>query len=457
MKYLQFLLLLGLIVSCQKETIPNTENSYPKLRASLIENLSQEDYNKLDFNRVTRTTTNGLTLIRIGLKGSSMQEQFILLDVNTEGVIKRGRIIELQKSQTERNYNGNIIIRSLNKTVLDEYRIQDGYRSHPDLATLTQPVQPSQPDPYIMLPEVIVVGSYPPGGGGISWGTWMNLVSFIDGGGGGGGGGWTGGYSQGDPFGGGGGGGYTGGGGSDPGTGNPNLPATPTDPNAPVDVIDDQFLLVDFESQFADPAIDINAYLRCFSQIPDAGATCKIGIYSDIPVDSDPSKMFNFNAGSPGHAFIRIEKQNGSQHAKQYIGLYPASGWKTNSMLTGAPGKLVDNGQHEYNAYMEVNITPDQLAQAIQKISSHNAPITYTLDHYNCTDFALAIWNAAASDDSYLQIPQIHIPGSMYPASNTPQGLYLQIKGLKESGNPVAAASQVNVEGNSGSSTGPCN
>src|SRR3712207_6707233 len=96
-------------------------------------------------------------------------------------------------------------------------------------------------------------------------------------------------------------------------------PVGGTRPNNPV-------MAVDFEKQDDESPINIDQFVRCFDAIPDAGATCSIEILSDIPVDSDPNKIFSFDSRSPGHTFLNIRKSNGSQSASQNIGFYPKSG-----------------------------------------------------------------------------------------------------------------------------------
>lgn len=446
-------------MGCRKTELPtplsDTDKYFQQVFTSLKAEMPTAEWQSLDLSHMslTKFPDSNTRYLRIPFKGSSLMDHFILLRSDASGYDMKGRIIELHLTENNKA-NGEISIQQLNGEQLTHSLIVNGFITAWHAQSQEEKVQPA-PE-YVELPEVIVVGSYGSGGGVTNYATYFSVMALIDGmGGGGGSSGW---YSSG---GGGGGGGGTGGGGGSGGS--------PSDPYVGVEIPDpgnefpadpqytfDDSILVDFESQYADPAIDVNAYLKCFSQVPDAGATCTIAIYSDIPVDGDPSRMFNFMSGSPGHAFIRVEKQNGVQQVKQYIGLYPAQGWQTNAIVDGAPGKLVDNAQHEYNAYMQINITPQQLTQALEEIRAH-ATATYSIDHYNCSDFALDVWNAAATDASYLQIPKMHIPGSMYPASNTPQGLYLQIQGLKQSGHPMAAASQVNVEGKSGNSKGPCN
>jgi len=432
---MQRLLLICFLVivftSCQKEIeISPRKIQYPELKRNLMDELTTADFNQLDFSRVAQTVFGERTLLRIAFIERKMYESFVLIDVNTEGRIKKGRIIQLIKQQEAEFFDGSIVIKSLKGHIIEEASIINGFRRNNN--NLMRYVTP---DPYEELPEVVIVSTYPSNVGTVSWSTWYNLTSMLDdsdadnf-------------YSLSDPFVGG-----SGSGSSTIGSATGGVP-----------VIGEAAMIVDFEQQYDDPAIDVERYLRCFSNIPDAGATCTIAIYSDLPVDGDPDVFFNYNSGSPGHAFIRIEKRNGSQYAKQYIGLYPKTAWKTT--LTTAPidGKLVDNKQHEYNAYMEVSITATQLAAAINKIKAHGQTPQYIVDRYNCTDFALAVWNAGTPVSQNIEIPKYHIPGSMQPVSSTPQGLYIKMKELKDAYHPLSKNMQINVLGNSGYSIGPCN
>lgn len=141
-------------------------------------------------------------------------------------------------------------------------------------------------DPYVELPEVVVV-AYLTDGGGMSYSSWMNLLGIMNGGMSGSSGTYSyyndyvygGGYSSDGYWGG----GSTGGGGGDP--------------------YQDPTILIDFEYQDTDPAIEIDKYLACFNSVSDIGASCTIEILADIPVDSDPSKFFNWDSRSPGHVF----------------------------------------------------------------------------------------------------------------------------------------------------------
>lgn len=433
------------VASCQKEIKSPGKNDYPELKQSLQEYLLPADYNALDFSRVARSKYGDATLLRIPFKEKRIDESFVLVDVGATGKIKRGRIVELTRADKKEAYNGILVLKSLKGEIMEEAPIINGYRRTSKLLTRTMVVQP---DPYVELPEVVIVSTYPSSGGGISWGTYMNLMSFFnDAGGGGVGGGGSGWYS-----GGGGGGGSIGG---SAGGGTYNPPANPN-PYGPVSVIDEDLIHIDFESQYADPAIDLDKFLKCFDNIPDAGATCKITIHADVPVNSDPTKIMDWSTGSPGHTWIRIEKNGAgsSGTASQHIGFYPKTGWKTT--LTDAPldGKFVDNSNHEFNASYNVTISPENLRSAIMRIRQL-AGVRYDIDDYNCTDWAMEIWRTAVSPSIWFDIPRFHVPGSLSPnGTSTPQGLYVKIQELQNAG---VQGANIPVIGWSGTSTGPCN
>lgn len=82
--------------------------------------------------------------------------------------------------------------------------------------------------------------------------------------------------------------------------------------------------------------------------------------------------------------------------------------------------------------------------------------VRYDIDDYNCTDFALEVFNSVRS--SALDIQKMDIPGAMAPqGSNTPQGLYLTLQQMKQASGPEANNIWVSqYQGSAGSSSGPC-
>jgi len=458
MKHLFLFAFAALIfASCKKEiNSPGTQNEFPaKIKAALKDSLSEADFLSLDFSRAiaTKIEKEKVILVRIPFIGKKISNEFVLVKADNNWTMQAGKIIEMHGEIIAKNekakiparqFRGDIVIHSLSRNNYVKSIIEGGYiRAFHETDEPLSLVAPVLPDPYIELPEVIVVSSYSSGGGGISWSTWMSLMSFFNDYSGGGGGY----YSSGDPFGGGGGGGgsYTGGGGSGGSDGSID----------PIPIEDP--IYVDFESVEDKAAIDIEKYIKCFSAVPDAGATCSIEIFTDIPVDDDPNKFFDWDSQSPGHTYIQIKKSNGAQSAMQNIGFYPKSNWKT--ILTPAPiaGKFVDNGEHEFNASFKMNVSVTNFQSILTHILYLARFVKYDIDEYNCTDWALDVFNEIRSDK--LEIPKYDIPGGMAPyGTHTPQGLYQKLKQMKDANHPEAGNITTDiVKGWTAKSGGPCN
>lgn len=453
MKHYLFIALAALIfASCKKESTNHSfKNEFPsKIKAVLKDSLAHADFASLDYSRAvaTRIEDQKIVLIRIPFGSKNISEDFVLVQTDENWTVEKGRIIHIEGKAVQSgdgqrpkyHFNGDIRITALNRKPLTESSIEKGYivsRSNSE-PLMTAP--PSMEDPYITLPEVIVVSSYSSGGGGISYSTWISLTSFM-GNSGGGGGGY---YTSSDPSysgGGGGGGSYSGGSG---GTGGGTVATQPT-------------ISVDYETVEDKSPIDLQKFINCFSAVPDAGAQCTIEIFTDIPVDSDPKKFFNWDNQSPGHTFIQIKKSNGSNSVMQNIGFYPNKNWKTILSPTAIDGKFVNNGQHEFNASIKMSVSPANFQSMLNYIYYLSRYVKYDIDDYNCTDWALQVFNLTRSDK--LVIPKYKIPGGATPAgTNTPQGLYQKLTEMKNS-NHVDSKNITTgiVKGWVANSKGPCN
>lgn len=453
MKHILLLLLVTiLLVGCQKDLQPSDGDYLEVAKKSLKDSLSSSDFAALDFSKAARSRVDsvGFFGLRVPFRGKLPQEDFVFIKTNEAGRIENGKIVHLTgRVSTEdvstgkrKRWDGSISLTSLDRKDFFESAIVNGYITalHQQNVFRTTSQEP-QGDP---MPEVIIVYVLPKQGG-VSWSTWMCLQSIAAHGPVGGGGY----YSS---FSGGGSGGGNGSASDSWSGGSYNGGGTP--PNK-IGTNDDPVIFVDKEMQDENAPIDIEKFINCFTAIPDAGSTCSIEIYADIPVDSDPNKIFNFGTNSPGHTFLNIRKKNGSQSVSQNIGFYPKTGWKT--VLTNAPidGKFVDNGNHEFNCGFTIYITPAQLKSAIiQMESSKNNK--YDIDNYNCTDWALDVFNAAGGN---LQIPLYDIPGN-YPSTGTrmPNGVYNKLLEMKKNKDPRAANVDIGFQkGWAGTSTGPCN
>src|SRR5690606_38714654 len=132
-------------------------------------------------------------------------------------------------------------------------------------------------------------------------------------------------------------------------------------------------------------------------------------------------------------------KQNGQYSVTQNIGFYPASQLKT--LLTTAPvdGVFEDNQHHEFNASLKMILSSEQFKLLISKMSDLRKRVKYDIDEYNCSDFALEVFNFARKGKE-LELPKLDIPGAATnQGSNTPQGLYLKLKQMKDTNNSEAS------------------
>ncbi len=418
------MLLLGGILflsACQKNNFPAGSD------ADIVQHILQKNLNAADM-RSTDLSTLQSSSLRSGhhIYRLSMGKENIVLETDGANQFVKGAIYTITGSIAKNNghttYSGVFDRSDLGHKNAVHWSIDKGFALalHCITAVATNGSGQSHVNyecADCTLPEVTVSASYPPSGG-IDWFTWMSLLSMFDMG------------SQNDylgidwVFGGSGG----------------------SSSSAPV-------VTIDQETSENKTPIDIKKYLNCFGTVPDNGATCAITISTDIPMDGHPEQIFDWTKGNPGHAFIELYKAgaNGSL-ISQNFGLYPSIGFLA---LTGLdiPSKMVDNAGHEYNARYTISVTPSQFQAAINTANNIGTQ-GYNIATFNCTDFALAIFNAAGGG---LTIPGRQIPG--FPngttGSNTPQGLYQKLDDMK-----AAGTSNIDVVGSKaygGTSHGPCN
>jgi len=444
------LILVVAMTSCKKATDQLSENYLQNVQAGLKDSTINSDFTQLDFSRaiLSKVDSVQLYLLRIPFKGHNLRNDFVILKTSQSGQIQLGKFVHLEGNVSEygegvvkrRKFDGNITISSLNRQETLSSAVKDGFIEayHKQNTALKTSVLQA-PD---VMPEIIVIAYV--SSGGISFSDWVWLQSFFTNSGGGGS--WGGYYGSLD---GGSGGSYGGGGNSGGSTG-----GGPTGGGGGIS--QEPPIMIDLEVQDENPTIDLQKFINCFNAIPDAGATCSIEIFADIPVDTDPNKLFDFTSGSPGHTFVNIRKSNGSQSVSQNIGFYPKTGWKT--VLTNAPidGKFVDNSNHEFNAGLKMSLTPADLTSTLTEIL-YLKNSKYDIDNYNCTDWALSVFNKTRTNK--LEIPLYDIPGNVpSTGTSTPQGLYNKLKQMKTANGPEAANINIDIlKGWAGNSTGPCN
>jgi hypothetical protein len=174
-----------------------------------------------------------------------------------------------------------------------------------------------------------------------------------------------------------------------------------------------------------DPPIDLAAFLRCFDNVPDAGATYSVTLNAALPNDNDPDEL-EVNS-HPGHAFITMTKTNGSNTVTQSFGFYPRIGRKSISMgdVTSA---IKNDGNHKVNASIKMDNILESQFQALQSSAISLAFLSYDLNDFNCTDFALRVFNVIRGTNK-ITIPNtvgiiLNPMGLVVDYGQTPNGLY---------------------------------
>jgi hypothetical protein len=453
MRHLTFITLtLLVIVSCKKEININKHDFsgyLQNVKATLKDSLSNNDYASLDFNRAVLSKVDSvqLYLLRIPFKSKEIKNDFVIVKTNGEGKLERGKIIHLDGGDTAfgntriKSFYGNIIISSLSRNAQLNSAINSGYISalHPQINNAR--VSTLQPG-IIELPEVIVYAYID--NGGISFSDYCLLQSLFYGGGGGGTSGYYGsvdGYS-GAGGGGGGGGDYGGGYGGTGGTGGGTV-----DDGIPI-VVDD---MVEIEAEYIYnlPGIDLSKMFKCFDNVPSAGATYSIRLCSDLPSNSNPNASANFSAASGGHSFLIITKTNGSTTVTQSFGFYPSSMPSWIDPFAPVTSTLKDNGAQEINASIEMNITESQFNTVKQNAITWSTK-NYELADYNCSNYAVDIFNSVRSNPLAIPGFQIVLPGSTNPwnpaaaaitvtIGKSPQMLFWKLQEMKNNNDPEAS------------------
>ena len=458
-----------LMFSCKKESTFQSPKAgyFNNVITSLKDSLSDIDFSNISTQKAFITKINSRSYVRIPFKGKDISKDFVLLQTDNSGKIVRGYIIKLSRSTIEKGkeyqFNGFITKSSLNRKLTNTSTLTNGIITHARNARLAYRDDGS-PDFSFPVPKdtIIIVttgdgpstGGVPPvDDGGTSDTDWLSVFGIF---------GINGSYGT---FGAGGEYLYGGGGiysmaGNTPNSGGtyPEWSQPEVEPDGTQVIITYvDALLVDFEPSEDLSPIDVTKFVKCFANIPDEGATCSIEILTDIPVDKDPNKLFNWQTRSVGHTFLQIKKTNGNLSQMQNIGFYPESDWKTLLTTAPVPGKFVDNGQHEFNASLSMNLTPEEFTKTLNEIAYLSSSVKYDIDEFNCTDFALDVFNTTRISNP-LEIPKYDIPGGTAPnGTNTPQGLYNELKVMQAQG---MESNNINIPGYKGyvaASDGPCN
>lgn len=132
---------------------------------------------------------------------------------------------------------------------------------------------------------------------------------------------------------------------------------------------------------------NINEYLKCFK----ANQSGKVTIYVDQPKNNS-SDTYSGNVVQGvdvGHTFVSIQQGN----VQRTFGFYPKNGVQPIINPNADPILINDSG-HDYHVKIEINVTAGGM-NAVLNTARNFQQTGYNLNNYNCTDFAMAMSEAA--------------------------------------------------------------
>ncbi len=173
--------------------------------------------------------------------------------------------------------------------------------------------------------------------------------------------------------------------------------------------------------------INLEERLNCFNNVVDnANTKYKVTLNAH---------RVDLNSDKPGHAFLTIEKSNGSQLQRLSYGFYPQSGLASATMqpTPSAMGEESNDPNRKSDARYSLSVTKAQFNTIIsQSIALSKVP--YDLNENNCTHYATDVFNLLLPSNG-----QLNNNGFL-----TPDGVYTYLANLKQAGNPNIALGRVN-------------
>lgn len=221
----------------------------------------------------------------------------------------------------------------------------------------------------------------------------------------------------------------------------------------------DEYLntLVIFDSPESPTAIEIdlqNDIIDCFDTTNNQNGYHTITIYVDQPVENsnDTYDINIFGDIEVGHTFIGLEQGSNGVVNQKVLGLYPNGGVSPDQPETSAI--YIDDGGHDYDVSIRIEVTPTVFNAMINYISSINtSDPNYNLNNNNCSNFALSLFNLSGSN-----IPDTsanwEVMGNVLGGGTNPGSLGQDIRNL----NPLPTGTlEHDTNGGNAINSNPCN
>jgi hypothetical protein len=170
------------------------------------------------------------------------------------------------------------------------------------------------------------------------------------------------------------------------------------------------------------PAINIQCLTKEFDNVPDSNAEYTFGVYSDLPIAGDASRIIDWLDGYPGHSFVRLTKISGNQCVTKTFGLYPQLPLLGLIYFGDLPGKISDDATHDFDISYSIRITEHQFGQLLTTIIAEGEKIKYNVQAFNCTDFAVRLLNSLRPEEPVVIYRDYLLNGAFL--LSTPGGLF---------------------------------
>ncbi|EEI91355.1 4Fe-4S binding domain protein [Sphingobacterium spiritivorum ATCC 33300] len=183
--------------------------------------------------------------------------------------------------------------------------------------------------------------------------------------------------------------------------------------------------------------INLEKDLDCFDKVPSNNNTVyKITIHVHSAHEGYPTQ--EYWQGDPGHAYITMEKSNNANVHRLSFGFYPKEDtWVTptkNAVASGI-GEESSNDLRRSDIRYTMIVNEQSFNNAkFSAIVNSNKP--YDLNDFNCTDYAIEVFNAAMQNGEKLNVLNSNI------GFTTPAGLYSNLDQLRQNGNTKISKSK---------------
>jgi hypothetical protein len=202
-----------------------------------------------------------------------------------------------------------------------------------------------------------------------------------------------------------------------------------------------------------EPNTSISQMFNCFGNVSSTGATYTVMLCADVPINGSPTSSANVFGSSAGHTFLTVTKQNGSSKVTRSFGFYPGSNVST---PVSVPSIMKDDYGHEYNASITMTINATQFVQLQQKATAYSSN-QYNVCTYNCTSYALGIFNSLRTNPVAVSPITVYLPIAMppqYPTAgaiqinNSPQMLFAALRNMKNGAGSESGNIKIDQSGN---------